>query len=849
MSAPPAASSYTTPTGLQWSADIAARRRIVVGLNVGTWLALVGAAAVVLGSGGWTVTDVLLLICFALGTPWSVLGFWNAVIGLWLLHWHEDPMGAVAPYAAAGDTHEPIAIRTAIFMTLRNEDPERAIARLRTVKRSVDAAGHGAMFDWFLLSDTNDPAVAAAEERLAETWKAEDGSRSKIVYRRRSDNAGFKAGNVRDFCERWGDDYELMLPLDADSLMTGAVIVRHVRMMQAHPKLGILQSLVVGMPSKSAFARIFQFGMRHGMRSYTMGQSWWTADCGPFWGHNALVRIAPFRDHCHLPVLPGRPPLGGPILSHDQVEATLMRKAGYEVRVLPEERGSYEENPPTILEFSKRDLRWCLGNLQYLKLLGLPVLPMSKFQLVWAILMFASVPGWTLGIALLPIKVLEVEDLAHFPAGLAIAVYLAYFTMYLAPKLAGFADVLLTRGGAARYGGTFNFVRSALVELVFSFLLGAVTTFRITVFMLRLAFGKGAIAWSGQARDAHGVSWRTAREGLWPVTAFGLAVMIPLAFWSPTTLLWSLPLTLGYLTAIPFAVWLSDERIGMASVKARLAAIPEDFDPPPEVRAVQDLAAAKVVTERIARSVAVARSVLTYHADGEAAARLDALYRPFVMPGDLAFDLGAHVGDRVASFRRLGARVIAVEPQPGPADQIERLFWDDPSVEVERVAVGDREGEATLRINSRNPTVSTLSGDFVDASRGAAGWEGQSWDDALVVPVTTLDALIAKHGPPAFVKIDVEGLEDRVLQGLSTKVRGLSFEFTTIQRDVAMKCVARLVRLGPYRFDASLGESREMAFGRLVPADEIEAWLEALPPEANSGDVYAMLVEGEGGTR
>ncbi len=232
-------------------------------------------------------------------------------------------MAEVAPYATAGDEKVPLRIKTAIFMTLRNEDPERAIARLRTVKASVDATGEGAAFGYFVLSDTNNPDVAVAEEQAVAAWKAADPDRERIIYRRRTDNTGYKAGNVRDFCARWGGDYALMLPLDADSLMAGDQIVRLVRMMQAYPKIGILQSLVVGMPSSSAFARIFQFGMRHGMRSYTMGQAWWVGDCGPFWGHNALVRIKPFHEECHLPILPGKPPLGGHVLSHDQVEATL----------------------------------------------------------------------------------------------------------------------------------------------------------------------------------------------------------------------------------------------------------------------------------------------------------------------------------------------------------------------------------------------------------------------------------------------------------------------------------------------------------------------------------------------
>ena len=194
--------------------------------------------------------------------------------------------------------------------------------------------------------------------------------------------------------------------------------------------------------------------MRHGMRSYTMGQAWWVGDCGPFWGHNALVRIKPFHEQCDLPILPGKPPLGGHVLSHDQVEATLMRRAGYEVRVLPEERGSWEENPPTMLEFARRDVRWCQGNMQYLKLLNLPGLyPMSRFQLVWAILMFIGIPAWTLMIALLPVAAWQARGIDDFPVNLAIGLYVTFFTMYLMPKIAGLADAVLTRGGVARYGG------------------------------------------------------------------------------------------------------------------------------------------------------------------------------------------------------------------------------------------------------------------------------------------------------------------------------------------------------------------------------------------------------------
>jgi membrane glycosyltransferase len=583
---PAAALSLTTPTGLQSIDELTRRRRIVFTLNMVTYAAMLWAAAVVLGAGGWTWVDVILFICFALGTPWTVLGFWNALIGLWLLHFHENAIDQVAPYASAGDQPTPIGIRTAIFMTVRNEDPGRAILRLQTVKASIDATGEGAHFSYFVLSDTNNPAVAAAEEKAVEAWKAADPDRDRIVYRRREQNTAFKAGNVHDFCERWGKDFTLMLPLDADSLMAGREIVRMVRMMQVHPRIGILQSLVVGMPSSSGFARIFQFGMRHGMRSYTMGQAWWVGDCGPFWGHNALVRIKPFHEECKMPILPGKPPLGGHVLSHDQVEATLMRRAGYEVRVLPEERGSWEENPPTMLEFAQRDVRWCQGNMQYIKLLNLPGLyPMSRFQLVWAILMFIGIPAWTLMIALLPVTAWQARGVTDFPVTLAIGLYITFFTMYLMPKVAGLLDAMLTRGGVKRYGGWLRFIPSAALELVFSFLQGAVSTIRTSIFMIGLLFGK-SVVWGGQSRDAQRLSWTDAARNLWPQMLFGLVVCGALLMVAPAVFWWSLPLTAGYLLAVPFAVLTADPAFGRFLQWTGICGIPEDFDTPAEVSAV-----------------------------------------------------------------------------------------------------------------------------------------------------------------------------------------------------------------------------------------------------------------------
>jgi FkbM family methyltransferase len=235
----------------------------------------------------------------------------------------------------------------------------------------------------------------------------------------------------------------------------------------------------------------------------------------------------------------------------------------------------------------------------------------------------------------------------------------------------------------------------------------------------------------------------------------------------------------------------------------------------------------------------VLRSLGVYYGKKSRSAEKDALYRAFVKPGDLVFDVGAHVGDRVASFRRLGARVVAVEPQPALAFTLKALYGRDRNVTIEEKAVGRSPGTLKMKINVDNPTVSTASNRFIDAAKGAQGWEGQVWEKSIDVPVTTLDALIAAHGVPAFVKIDVEGFEEEALAGLTRPVAALSFEFTTIQREVARACLGRCATLGFARYNAAIGESQELGAWR--SAEEIARWLSELPHAANSGDIYARM--------
>jgi len=246
--------------------------------------------------------------------------------------------------------------------------------------------------------------------------------------------------------------------------------------------------------------------------------------------------------------------------------------------------------------------------------------------------------------------------------------------------------------------------------------------------------------------------------------------------------------------------------------------------------------------ESVRTARGVFRSLRIYYGDKERRAAMDRLYRRFLRPGDLVFDIGAHVGDRVAAFRRLGARVVAIEPQPALTRTLRLLYGRDPNVVIEDAAIGSRSGLVEMNLNPDNPTVSTLSRDFVAAAAGASGWEDQSWTRGPQVSLTTVDTLIEKHGRPAFIKIDVEGFEAEVLQGLTQPVPALSFEFTTIQRDVAQACIKRCAALGYTKFNTVLGESQRFEHADWIGEAAVASWLAELPASANSGDIYAWLI-------
>jgi len=440
------------------------RRWLFAALVSSTVLGVATLLVETLSIGGIDAVDLAMILCFTITLPWTTLGFWNAVIGLIILRTSADPAAKVCPPLADTDDQTPILTRTALLSCIRNEDPDSVARNLDLMIDGLVGAGAGEHFEVFMLSDSDWPEVIAAEEARAAELAARWHGRMTLTYRRRTDNPGFKAGNIRDFCERWGANFDFLLVLDADSLMAPATILRMVRTLQSSPRLGILQTLMVGLPSASAFARPFQFGMRLGMKSYSIGSAWWQADAGPYWGHNALIRAAPFIANCELQPLRGDGPLGGWILSHDQVEAALMRRAGYEVRVMPVEAGSWEENPTTLPEFVRRDLRWCQGNLQYLKLLRLPNLhPVSRAQLLLAILMFASSPAWVMLMVLGALRMAMATGPVYAPLPGQV-LFWSIMAMIFAPKLASIADALATSAGRQRFGGAPRLLLGSVAE-------------------------------------------------------------------------------------------------------------------------------------------------------------------------------------------------------------------------------------------------------------------------------------------------------------------------------------------------------------------------------------------------
>lgn len=514
------------------------RRTALALLVLGLAAGLIGLGWTVLAGNGWTLWEALILVCLAANAPWLGLTAATGAIGLILRL--RAPAGAAAPSQV-----QDIRARTVLAVCIRLEDMDAVLPPLARLLRDLRAAPDGGdRFVLAILSDTPDGTAACLEEAAAVRFSAgfPDGA---VHYRRRAENTGYKAGNLMDFLDRGAADSEFVLVLDADSIMSAAAVRTLVLRMQAEPGLAILQPTIGGHGADTPFSRLFGFGQRHGARLWATGQAWWQGPQGPYWGHNALIRIAPFRQHARLPLLPG----GDAILSHDHVEAALLQRAGWAVRVMPEDAGSAERHPPDLQALFSRDLRWAAGNLQYRHLLRRRDLGgLGRFQMLQAILHYALTPLW---FALLPLAAVNAATgggegtsrgalLALLGCG-ALALNL--------PKLAGYGETLLRPAGQNRWRLLTVMGREILLGLM----VDAIAAFDRTRMLLRLAGGLGQ-GWEPQARAARGLRWAEAGRRFGPQTAAGLMLGALFASAGPFALLVALPALAGLLLAVPVAV-------------------------------------------------------------------------------------------------------------------------------------------------------------------------------------------------------------------------------------------------------------------------------------------------------
>ena len=563
---------------------------IVLSTVAGTALATVATA----GAHGLLRPALLALV--AVNILYMALTGWPMILGF-LLHafGHRTRVQAVP----AGDS------RTALLMPIYNENPSDVFGAMEAMGRAILDAGLERV-DLFILSDTQDPAIARAEQAEFARLQARLPVGPALFYRRRTDNAGRKVGNLLDFCDRWGTGYDYMLVLDADSLMGARTIGTLIGLMDGNPRAGIIQTVPYAIGRETPFARFQQFSARLYTPLLIEGLNFWQGSDGNYWGHNAIVRIAPFVEHCTLPILPGREPFGGEILCHDVVEAGLMRAAGWHVWVLPETLESFEAVPANLVDFTGRERRWCQGNLQHIGVLpDRRLRPLGRFHLAYGILHYAAAPAV---IALFALATLD----AYLGGGFATALLGAGVvqtalvalgaTLLYGGKIAAVATVLVNPADSKRFGGRLRLVAGAVVEQLGALVISAVLITFYTRFIAALIAG-ASVRWDAQSRDDRGLSWNEAATKLTLPTLVGLIWLTALTLLpgsSYALLFWSLPLLAGLLLSIP-AAWVSS-RVGVGRVLRRwgLFLTPEELAPAPIVRAYQHLVRP---SERISRAV------------------------------------------------------------------------------------------------------------------------------------------------------------------------------------------------------------------------------------------------------
>ncbi|MDE2362614.1 MAG: glucans biosynthesis glucosyltransferase MdoH [Hyphomicrobiales bacterium] len=541
----------------------------------------------VIDVGGVTLLKWALLFLFLANFSWIALAFTSGVVGFfWSLL--EGRRKFEAPTA--------LHARTAVVMPIYNEAPSRVFGSLQAIWEDVEATGLGRNFDWFFLSDTTDPDVWIAEERALIALRERLGADCRVYYRHRPKNTSRKAGNIADFVTRWGGAYPQMVVLDADSLMTGHAIVTLAARMEADPDAGIIQTLPLIINRNTLFARVQQFAARIYGPVIAAGLSAWMGRDGNYWGHNAIIRTGVFAAHCGLPDLRGKPPFGGHILSHDFVEAALIRRAGYSVYMLPTLKGSYEESPPSLIDVSTRDRRWCQGNLQHSRLLFTKGLHWASRQhFMTGIFGYLASPLWAAQLVLGILIVLQATYIRpeyftseftlfpawpRFDAERSLALFALTMGILLAPKFLGLIlawfDGETRRGG----GGFFRITISALLEIVMSALLAPIMMLVQSGHVTHILFGFDT-GWNPQRRDDGSIPFKSIVRKHRSHMALGIVSLIAGLLISPSLVAWMSPTIAGLIFAIPIS-WASGQLgIGLALRSFGFLQTPEESHAPP----------------------------------------------------------------------------------------------------------------------------------------------------------------------------------------------------------------------------------------------------------------------------
>jgi membrane glycosyltransferase len=520
-------------------------------------------------------------------------------------------------------------------MPVYNEQTARTFAALEAIRASVEATGHGASFDYFILSDSTNPDAWIAEERAFLALRDRIGPDARIYYRHREKNHHRKAGNIADFVTRWGGAYEHMIVLDADSLMTGDCILALTRAMEADPSSGIIQSLPLVVNRNTLFARLQQFAARVYGPVIATGLAIWSGRDGNYWGHNAIIRTRAFAAHCGLPDLKGKPPFGGHILSHDFVEAALMRRAGWSVTMLPLLEGSYEESPPSLIDLSVRDRRWCQGNLQHSRVIGARGLRLATRQhFATGIMGYLASPFWLLqlvvGIALvLQTTYIRPEYFTRefrlfptwprFDPERALALFALTMGILLAPKFFGLILMLFDGERRRACGGAIRLVISSFIEIILSGLIAPILMVVQSGSVFQILLGRDT-GWNPQRRDDGSIPMRDiVRRHRWQ-TVLGAVAGLSAFLISTSLFLWMSPTILGLVLAIPLS-WISGSlTAGLVLKRLGLLLTPAETTPPPIVVHANALQA-----ENETRGFDDADALLVLHADQDFRERHEAM--------------------------------------------------------------------------------------------------------------------------------------------------------------------------------------------------------------------------------